>query len=311
MATAEVHRTQTVDIGTSEPANGLSAFTEIRPRLFAIAYRILQSTAEAEDVVQEVWLRWQQTNRSAVQDVPAFLATTTTRLCLNIVQSARSRCETFVGPWLPETVDTQSDPELGAIRGAGLKLAIMMLLERLSPAERAVYILREAFDYSYRQIAEILRIAEANSRQLVVRARKHLAEGRRATVTPTEQKRLLDTFIHAAQKGNLTALEVFLARDVAAYVDDGGLVRAARLPVFGHDLVCEVRCHHVIKVLREPTLHSSQSGDAVVAKAFPDQGKVMKRKSMFQSNRGAHQEYWRNFTCDLTLLQVRSFPTMS
>ena len=214
MATAEVLHTQTVDIGTSEHANGLSAFTEIRPRLFAIAYRMLQSGAEAEDVVQDVWLRWQQTNRSAVQDVPAFLATTTTRLCLNIAKSARSRYEISIGPWLPESVDRQADPELGAVRGAGLKLAILVLLERLSPAERAAYILREAFDYSYRQIAEILRIAEANCRQLVVRARKHLAEGRRASVTPTEQKRLLDTLIHAAQKGNLTPLEIFLAKDV-------------------------------------------------------------------------------------------------
>jgi len=214
MANEEIHHTQTIDIETSEPANGLSAFTAIRPRLFAIAYRMLQSAAEAEDVVQDVWLRWQQTNRDAVQDVPAFLATTTTRVCLNIVKSARSRYEISIGPWLPEPVDRQADPELGVVRGAGLKLAILMLLERLSPAERAAYILREGFDYSYRQIAKILRIAEANCRQLVVRARKHLAEGRRASVTSTEQKLLLDALIHAARKGNLTQLEIFLAKDV-------------------------------------------------------------------------------------------------
>ena len=214
MAIAEVHHTQTVDTGACEPSDGLAPFTEVRPRLFAIAYRILQSAAEAEDVVQDVWLRWQQTDRSAVQSVPAFLATTTTRLCINIAQSARSRCEIYVGPSLPEPVDRQTDPELGAMRGAGLKLAILMLLERLSPAERAAYILREAFDYSYRRIAEILRIAEANCRQLVVRARKHLAEGRRASATPAEQKRLLDALIHAAGKGNLQPLEIFLAKDV-------------------------------------------------------------------------------------------------
>ena len=214
MATAAIHLTQTVDIETRDPADGLSAFTAMRPRLFAIAYRMLQSAAEAEDVVQDVWLRWQRTNRSTVQDVTAFLVTTTTRLCLNIAKSSRSRCEISLGPWLPEPVDRQTDPELGAIRGAGLKLAILMLLERLSPAERAAYILREAFDYSYRQIAEILRIAEANCRQLVARARQHLTERRRASVTPTEQKRLLDTLIHAARKGNLTPLEIFLANDV-------------------------------------------------------------------------------------------------
>jgi len=175
-----------------------------------------------------------------VQDVPAFLATTTTRLCLNIVQSARSRCEISVGSWLSEPVDTHADPESGAIRGAGVKLAIMMLLERLSPAERAAYILREAFDYSYRQIAEILRIAEANSRQLVVRARKHLAEGRRVCVTSAEQKRLLGTFVHAAQKGNLRALEVLLAKDMASNANASGFVRAELLPAFGHDLVAKL-----------------------------------------------------------------------
>jgi len=214
MATAEVDHTRAIDTSTAEPAIDIAAFTEVRPRLFAIAYRVLQSAAEAEDVVQEVWLRWQQTNRGVVQDVPAFLATTTTRLCLNIAQSARSRRETLDGPWLPERIDTQANPELGAIRNAGLEHAIAMLLERLSPTERAAYILREAFDYSYSQIAAVLRIAEANSRQLVVRARKHLVEGRRSSFTATEKKRLLDTFIHAAQMGDLPALENVLARDV-------------------------------------------------------------------------------------------------
>ncbi|HEY2470495.1 MAG TPA: sigma-70 family RNA polymerase sigma factor [Terracidiphilus sp.] len=240
MATAQVHHLQTVGIETYEPDGGLSAFRDVRPRLFAIAYRMLQSSAEAEDVVQDVWLRWQQTNRSVVQDAPSFLATTTTRLCLNIIQSARSRCETFLGSWLPEPVDTQADPELGAIRGAGLKLAIMMLLERLSPTERAAYVLREAFDYSYRQIADILRIAEANGRQLVVRARKHLAEGRRASFTPTEQKRLLDAFVHAARKGDLSALENLLAKDAASPANGGGPAHAARLHLFGRDRVAKL-----------------------------------------------------------------------
>jgi RNA polymerase sigma-70 factor (ECF subfamily) len=198
---------------------------------------MLRSAAEAEDVVQDVWLRWQQTNRNAVQDVPAFLATTTTRLCLNIVHSARSRREAFVDSWLREPVDIQANPELDAMRGAGLKLAIMMLLERLSPAERAAYLLREAFDYSYRQIAAILKTEYANTRQLVVRARKNLAEGRPSSVTPTEQKRLLETFIHAAQKGDLETLESLLAKDVASYADGGGFRHAPRRRVFGRDRI--------------------------------------------------------------------------
>jgi RNA polymerase sigma factor (sigma-70 family) len=151
----------------------------VRPRLFGIAYRMLGSAAEAEDVVQDVWLRWQSTNRSAVENPPAYLATTTTRLCINLAQSAHTRRETYIGTWLPEPVDTGSDPTVGAERGEALKLAVLMLLEKLSPSERAAYVLREAFDYSYHQIADILQIEEANVRQLVSRARKHIADGRR------------------------------------------------------------------------------------------------------------------------------------
>jgi RNA polymerase sigma-70 factor (ECF subfamily) len=240
MATAEVHHIPAAYIGAYETDDGLAAFTDVRPRLFAIAYRMLQNSAEAEDVVQEVWLRWQLTHRSVVQDVPAFLAKTTSRLCLNIVHSARSRYETFVESWIPEPVDTQRDPERVAIRCAGLRTAVMMILERLSPAERAAYVLREAFDYSYRQIADILRIAEANSRQLVLRARRHLTEGRRAAVTPIEHKRLLDALIHAAHKGDLGALENLLAEDAGSYSNGGGLVHATRVPDFGRDRVARL-----------------------------------------------------------------------
>ena len=238
MATAEVHHLQTVDTETREPDGGLLAFTDVRPRLFAIACRMLQSSAEAEDVVQDVWLRWQQTNRSVVQDVPAFLAKTTTRLCLNIVHSARTRCETFAAPWFSEPADPHADPELDAIHRAGLKRAIKMLLERLSPAERAAYILREAFNYSYRQIADVLRLSEANSRQLVVRARKHLAEGRRASATRIEHESLLEAFIHAAEGGNLTKLEILLSKDVATYADVSESASTASL--WGFDHVAEV-----------------------------------------------------------------------
>ena len=174
-----------------EHDDGLSAFAGVRPRLFGIAYRMLGSAAEAEDVVQDVWLRWQSTNRKVVENPPAFLATTTTRLCINLAQSAHTRRETYVGTWLPEPVDTSSDPGLGAERSEALKLAILLLLEKLSPTERAAYVLREAFDYSYGQIADILQMEEANVRQLVSRARKHIADGRRTSVSSKEQRRLL------------------------------------------------------------------------------------------------------------------------
>src|SRR5436190_12302540 len=159
----------------AEYDGGLSAFFTVRPRLFGIAYRMLGSVAEAEDIVQDVWLRWQTTNRIVVENPSAFLATTTTRLCINVAQSAHTRRETYIGTWLPEPVDTGSDPSLGAERAEALSFAVLLLLEKLSPTERAAYILREAFDYEYLQIAEILQMEEASVRQLVSRARKHIA----------------------------------------------------------------------------------------------------------------------------------------
>jgi RNA polymerase sigma-70 factor (ECF subfamily) len=222
---------------TGERDDGLSAFARVRPRLFGIAYRMLGSSAEAEDIVQDVWLRWQSANRNAVENPPAFLATTTTRLCINLVQSAHTRRETYVGTWLPEPVDTSCDPGIGAERSEALKLAVLLLLEKLSPSERASYVLREAFDYSYHEIADILQMEEANVRQLVSRARKHVADGRRTTVSSDEQRRLLEAFVTAAQKGDMAALEGLLAEDVVSYSDGGGLVRAAGVPVSGRERV--------------------------------------------------------------------------
>lgn len=219
--------------------DALSVFVSVRKRLFGIAYRMLGSVAEAEDVVQDVWLRWQTTDRSVVRDAPAFLATTATRLAINVAQSARVRRETYVGPWLPEPVHTGDNPSLGAERGEALEFAVLMLLEKLSPPERAAYVLREAFDYPYPEIAEILQVAEANSRQLVSRARKHVADGRRTPVSPTEQRRLLTAFVDAAQKGDLAGLEGLLAADVVSYSDGGGVVRAAQKPVEGRERVAK------------------------------------------------------------------------
>jgi RNA polymerase sigma-70 factor (TIGR02957 family) len=222
-----------------EHDDGLSAFAEVSPRLFGIAYRMLGSASEAEDIVQDAWLRWQATDRSVVENPSAFLAKTTTRLCINLAQSASSRHETYTGTWLPEPVDTSSDPALGAERGEALKLAVVVLLEKLSPTERAAYVLREAFDYSYRQIADILQMEEANTRQLVTRARKHIADGRRTPASSSDQRRFLEAFISAAQKGDLAALEGLFTEDVVSYSDGGGLVRAARVPVAGRERVAK------------------------------------------------------------------------
>jgi RNA polymerase sigma-70 factor (ECF subfamily) len=164
---------------------GLAAFLRVRPRLFGIAYRMLGRAAEAEDIVQDAWVRWQMSDRSLVRDAAAFLVTTTTRLAINVLHSARSRRETCVGPWLPEPVDTSADPRLEAERGQALAFGVLLLLEKLTPTERAAYVLREAFDYPYRDIANVLRLEEANARQVVTRARQHLASGRRMPASAT------------------------------------------------------------------------------------------------------------------------------
>jgi len=216
-----------------------SAFLSVRPRLFGIAYRMLGTAAEAEDIMQEVWLRWQSTDRSVVRDATAFLVTTTVRLAISHAQSAHSRRETYIGPWLPEPIDTSADPTLGAERGEALELAVLILLEKLSPNERAAYVLREAFDYSYQDIANILQLTEANARQLVTRARKHVADERRAQVSAAEHRRFLDAFISAAQNGDITALKQIFTEDVVSITDGGGIVGAARVPVLGRERVAK------------------------------------------------------------------------
>jgi hypothetical protein len=176
-------------------------------------------------------------DRSKVQNPGAFLATTTTRLAINELQSARARRETYIGPWLPEPVDTSADPYLGAERGEALEFAALQLMEKLTPNERAAYVLREAFDYPYGQIADILQSTEPAVRQLVSRARKHVTGDRRTPVNATAQKELLENFIAAARSGDMSALEKMFAADVASVSDGNGAVRVARMPVVGAERV--------------------------------------------------------------------------
>jgi RNA polymerase sigma-70 factor (ECF subfamily) len=210
-----------------------AVFTSLRPRLFGIAYRMLSSATEAEDLVQEVWLRWQKTDRVAVANPAAFLATATTRLAINQLQSARARHETYIGPWLPEPVDTSADPYLGAERGEALEFAALLLMEKLTPNERAAYVLREAFDYPYGQIADILQSTEPAVRQLVSRARKRVTGERRTPVSAAAQRELLTSFIAAARSGDMTALEQLFAADVASLSDGNGAHQVARRPLVG------------------------------------------------------------------------------
>lgn len=204
-------RTRTMYSAKSAPVatcdDGLTVFLHVRSRLLSIASRVLGGAAEAEDIVQDVWVRWQTADRSLVRNAAAFLATTAMHLAINVMQSARSRREVYAGPRLPERPDVSGDPCVGAERGEALACGVVVLLERLTPTERAAYVLREAFDYAYRDIAKILRLEEGNARQLVTRARQHVATGRKRPANSAEHRRLLDAFIRAVRIGDAASLE--------------------------------------------------------------------------------------------------------
>ena len=212
-------------------------FEGLRPRLFGIAYRMLGSAVEAEDVVQDAWVRWQTIDRSNILSPGAFLTTMTTRLSLSVATSSRRRREVYVGPWVPEPVRTSADPQLGAENAEALEIGLLMLMERLTPMERAVYLLHEAFDYPYRDIAEVIETTEANARQLSRRARLHLTRHSETRVTVEQKNRLLHTFLAAAQSGDVQRLQALLADDITVYSDGGGIVSAARRPIEGRECV--------------------------------------------------------------------------
>jgi RNA polymerase sigma-70 factor (TIGR02957 family) len=225
---------------TDPTAAALTELTSVRRRLFGIAYRMLGTVTEAEDVIQDVWIRWQgYAGKDSLDSPEAFLVTMTTRQAITVATSARARRETYIGPWLPEPVDTSADPTLGAERAEALETAVLMLLEKLTPTERAAYVLREAFDYPYEAIAGIVDVSPANARQLVSRARRHLAEERRAPVPAPEHRRLLEAFLEAARHGDVERLETLLAADVVSYSDGGGAVRASKWPVIGRERVAK------------------------------------------------------------------------
>ncbi|MEU4231241.1 RNA polymerase sigma-70 factor [Nonomuraea sp. NPDC026600] len=221
--------------------DAVEEFERHRSKLFGLAYRMLGSAEEAEDVIQDTFLRWH--HASAVESPWAWLAKVATNLCVNRLTSARALRESYVGTWLPEPVLT-ADSALGPLDSAeqrdSVSLAFLVLLERLNPMERAVFVLREAFDYSHRQVAEVIDSSEANSRQLYRRARLRLADDPGSTERRTDRvyrRDLLEGFLAAAQEGDLPRLEKLLAEDVTVWVDGGGRISAARRPVSGADKV--------------------------------------------------------------------------
>jgi len=226
------------------PAGHVGSFQEYRPLLFSIAYRMLGSGDEADDVLQDAYLRFQAAPLEEIQSPKAYLSTIVTRLCLNELKSARVRREQYVGEWLPEPIasreiDELADPERRMTDYDSISIAFLSLLQKLTPAERAVFDLHEVFDYGYDEIAAILDNSEVACRKLFSRAKRYLAENRpRFTTTPEEHRRLLEQFMRASSSGDLNGLTTMLADDVVFWADGGGKVRGAALqPVRGRDAV--------------------------------------------------------------------------
>lgn len=220
-----------------------SVFENHRSRLFGLAYKLLGTRSDAEDVVQDAWLRWQQADRAAIRDAEAWLVTATTRLGIDRLRAVRTEREAYTGPWLPEplTVDESPTPESGLELAQQVSLAFLSLLERLGPEERAAFLLKEVFDYDYAQIAELIGHAEANCRQMVHRARTRLqAERPRFEIAPDKHRRLLEGFMRAAQSGNREAIVRLLDTNARLVSDGGGKVNATIRPLHGAERIARL-----------------------------------------------------------------------
>ena len=257
------------------PMPAADTFAPYRPKLFGIAYRMLGNVADAEDIVQEAFLRWSQTDQEAVRTPEAYLVTTVTRLCVDHLRSARVQRESYIGPWLPEplvtgTEDTARPAELAD----SLSMAFLVILEALSPIERAVFLLHEVFDYSYEEVAGVVGKNAVNCRQIARRARQRL-QARRPRFEPSldERDHLLHRFMDACRAGSMDDLLTTLADDVTLYSDGGGHVTAARKPVHTAKKVA----HFLLSILRkapkgfavEATIVNGQPGFLVTRDSQP------------------------------------------
>jgi RNA polymerase sigma-70 factor (ECF subfamily) len=217
--------------------------------LFGTAYRMLGSVADAEDIVQDAWLKWHRTDRSTVRHPKAYLVRTVTNLSLNRLTSAQAVREAYVGPWLPEPLLTSPDVAEEVELADSVSMAVLVVLETLTPAERAVFMLREVFGYSYAEIAETLAKPEATVRQCAHRAREHVRARRpRFTADAAEQREIAEKFLAACTGGELNEVLALLAPEVTAWSDGGGVVSAARRPLHGPDHVAR----WLLGVLRKP-----------------------------------------------------------
>lgn len=215
-------------------------FDRHRPLLFSIAYRMLGSVMDAEDVVQEAFVRWREAPEGEVRSPKAYLSAVVTRLCIDHLRSARVKREEYVGPWLPEPLLTEQVTDLGGALALeeSLSMAFLVLLESLTPTERAVFLMREVFGYDYEEIARVVGKSEANCRQISRRARQSVVARRpRFESSPEQEERLMGSFLQASLSGDMEGLLALLSEDVTLYSDGGGKTRAALNPIHGADKV--------------------------------------------------------------------------
>jgi len=214
-------------MNTAQPEGAAESFNPLRPKLMRVAYRMLGSVADAEDVVQEAFIRWMGTDRDEVRVQEAFLRSTVTRLCLDQLKSARRQRETYIGPWLPDPVVEEDEQD-------DVTLPLMLALERLSPLERAAFLLHDVFGLGFEEVAATIQRDEAACRQLAARARAHVREARpRFQVEKQRGLALAEAFFNASRSGDMTALGAMLAADVSVHADGGGKRPAAMEPIVG------------------------------------------------------------------------------
>jgi RNA polymerase sigma-70 factor, ECF subfamily len=281
----------------------LAIFEEHRRRLFGIAYGMLGSVGDAEDVVQEAYLRWAGVDLATIDSPAAYLTTVTTRLAIDELRSARRRREEYTGPWLPEPRVTEMDPDPAdvVVEAEQLSLAMLTAFERLNPVERAVLVLREVFDLDYAEIADIVDKSPANTRQIAVRARERAGDAtRQRSQVTADDHRLMSAYLEAASAGDVERLAEVFSQDVVLWADGGGKARAARKPLFGAERVAR---HLVgvapqappgteislVRVNGDPAVMATVDGRCIALVAFEvAEGKVIGVRAILNPDKLAH-----------------------
>jgi RNA polymerase sigma-70 factor, ECF subfamily len=277
MNRTEAHHTE-APAEAPPTTSALAHFEALRPRLFGVAYGLLGSVAEAEDVVQDAWIRLQRTDLDEIDDLTGWLVTTTSRLALDVLRSARTRREAYVGPWLPEPVETAPDPADSVSLADSMSWAMLVVLETLSPAERAAFVLHDVFGLTFDEVGTALGRSPAACRKLASRAREHVEERKpRFDVDPEAHRAVVEAFSQATRSGDLDGLLELLDPEAVLTSDGGGLVRAARNPIHGADKVARFlvgvsqkyadRTHRPIVINGSPALITVGGGivDGVIA----------------------------------------------